>query len=365
MGLGKGSLKDVGSFSIRYTLPYWWLKVCSRASMGEVSEKAQARLSMLEAYKILRNVSVVCKMFNVSRKTFYKWKRRFEESGREVKSLEDLSRSPRRKRKKKLDFKTEIRIKRLRERYIRLGKVKLQKLFEREYGYYVSQNHISYVIKKYNLYYDPLKVKRIRTKRVKNKKRKKVKITEVDIRECVKEDKPFFFCIDTIVMYLPFGIKRYIITAVEYERKIAYARCYRTKSSLSAFDFLLRLFMLVNGKISAVLTDNGSEFSKYFDKACKRLKITHIYTRVRSPKDNCVNERFNRTLKEEFIQTDEEFEVYLAENDLTKANQKLTEYLIFYNLERPHQALNYMSPIQWYNQNHKLMSLLPMYPTYT
>ncbi|WP_456324391.1 integrase core domain-containing protein [Desulfonauticus submarinus] len=34
----------------------------------------------------------------------------------------------------------------------------------------------------------------------------------------------------------------------------------------------------------------------------RKLSLNRYYSRVRSPKDNAVCERFNRTLKEEFIQ---------------------------------------------------------------
>ncbi|GIW63842.1 MAG: hypothetical protein KatS3mg091_644 [Patescibacteria group bacterium] len=59
------------------------------------------------------------------------------------------------------------------------------------------------------------------------------------------------------------------------------------------------------------------------------------------------------------------FKAQLTETDLKEANRRLTEWLIFYNLERPHQALNYKAPIEWYNENYNLMKMLPMYPTYT
>lgn len=102
---------------------------------------------------------------------------------------------------------------------------------------------------------------------------------------------------------------------------------------------------LVDGRIAAILSDNGSEFAKYFEEACKRLKIVHIFTRVKTPQDNPMDERFNRTLKEEFIKVNEYFEEYLADTDLTKANRELTKWLIFYNFTRPHQALNYLTPM--------------------
>jgi len=109
------------------------------------------------------------------------------------------------------------------------------------------------------------------------------------------------------------------------------------------------------------------KFKKAKGKGGKKLKINivHISTRVKTPKDNSVNERFNRTLKEEFMQVDEYFEPYLTESDLTEANKRLTEWLIFYNFIRPHQALNYKTPIEWYNESCKLKQVLPMYPTLT
>jgi len=51
--------------------------------------------------------------------------------------------------------------------------------------------------------------------------------------------------------------------------------------------------------------------------------ITYIYTRVRIPTDNGVNERFNRSLKEEFMEVDPYFEPYLYERDLKEANTAL------------------------------------------
>jgi transposase InsO family protein/transposase-like protein len=364
MRLGKGTLSDSGTYSLTYNLPYWFYKFMAKHPMGDISGKAEIRLAMIEFYYQIKDVSAVALSFKTSRKTLYKWKTRYEKSGRKLSSLEDLPKTPRRKRSKILDFKTELDIKHLREKYIRIGKVKLQRLFKKQYGYYVSQSHIAYVISKYNLYYDPEKAKRIRSKKNKSQGAKKIRINEVNPKDYLTEEKPFFFCLDSIVLYLPYGIKRYILTAVEHKKKIAYARCYSSKSSLSAFDFLLRLMALVDGKIAAILSDNGSEFAKYFEEACKRLKIIHIFTRLKTPKDNPVNERFNRTIQEEFMEVDEYFEPLLTEADLTEANEKLTEWLIFYNFERPHQTLKYKTPIEWYN-DYKLKEVLPMSPTLT
>lgn len=364
--MSSGKLSDAGSYSITYNLPYRFYKFVKAYPMGEISSTAQLRLSAIEFFYQIRNVSVVCRSFKLSRKSFYKWKARYESSGKRLSSLENISKAPKTKRETILDFKTELDIKHIRLKYIRLGKVKLQKLFKDEYGYFVSQSHVSYVIQKHNLYFDPVTAKRIRSKKIKGRGNKKLRINEVNPNDYLSTEKPFFFTTDTIVLYLPYGIKRYIITAVEHEKKIAYARSYNSKSSLSAFDFLMRLSVLVDGKIAAILSDNGSEFAKYFEEACNRLKIIHIYSRVHTPKDNSVCERFNRTLQEEFMETDEYFEPYLTEANLVRANERLTEWLVFYNFKRPHQTLDYKSPFEYYHYKFfEKQKLSPMYPTLT
>ena len=230
--------------------------------MGDISEKAKLRLAFIEFYKIVKDVSLVCRTFKISRPCFYKWYHRYDPNN--LKSLEDQSRAPKNKRTTTLSFAKERRIKKLREKHLRTGKDKLKRMYERRYGEFVSFHHIQYVIQKYKLYYDKKKAERIRTKRLKNKGAKKIHIHEVNPKDFITQDKPFFFCVDTIVLYLPWGIKRYIFTAVEWFHKFSYAQVYKTKAAKNAFDFLLRLLVLTEGKIAAILIDNGSEFKKEF-----------------------------------------------------------------------------------------------------
>jgi len=352
----KNLLNSAGSFSLRYNLPYYFLKSrARRIYMGELTSEAKTRLAFLEFYKEVKDVTLVCKAFKISRQTFYKWQKRFNPQN--LSSLENQSRAPKERRQGKLSFKEELKLKEFRERYIRQGKIKLSIMYEREFGEKFSSWQFQKVIKKYQLYYDKARIEKIRTKKKKNLLFKKVRINEVNPKDYILKEKPFFFCLDLIVLYLPWG-KRYILTAIDYFKKLGFARVYKSKSSLSAFDFLLRLNLLVEGKIAAILSDNGSEFSKYFEEALKKLNIIHLYTRVRTPEDNPRDERFNRTVKEEFMEVNEFFEEYLAQDDLTEANRELTEWLIFYNFTRPHQALYYQTPMEYIN-NQQVSAMFP------
>jgi len=69
-----------------------------------------------------------------------------------------------------------------------------------------------------------------------------------------------------------------------------------------------------------------------------------------------VDERFNRTLKEEFIAMGN------ATADVVSFNRNLTEWLIEYAFVRPHQTLGYDTPWEFYQKTNKV---LPMYPSRT
>ena len=80
-------------------------------------------------------------------------------------------------------------------------------------------------------------------------------------------------------------------------------------------------------------TDHGSEFSQHFS---ERVGIVHRHSRVRKPNDQGHVERFNRTLQEECLN-------HLPKNPRLY-NNALKEWLIYYNQQRPHMGINYMTP---------------------
>jgi hypothetical protein len=77
------------------------------------------------------------------------------------------------------------------------------------------------------------------------------------------------------------------------------------------------------------------------------------------PKDNSVLERFNRTIQEEFVEM-----AYYGIEDLNEFNQELTEWLVEYNSVRPHQALDYLTPLE-YIDTYLNTDVLPMSSSFT
>lgn len=88
-------------------------------------------------------------------------------------------------------------------------------------------------------------------------------------------------------------------------------------------------------------TDQGSVYSsKAFHEAHKDYNITRSMSRVGTPTDNPIIESINGWIKEE-MRVD--FQYWKAENLL----DFLKSYVKYYNNERPAYALNYKSPVQY------------------
>src|SRR5262249_51800707 len=131
------------------------------------------------------------------------------------------------------------------------------------------------------------------------------------------------------------------------------ARMYTNHSSFTAADFLRKLHLLLDGQITHIQTDNGSEFHKHFEGAIAELGLQHWWSRVKTPKDNAVCERFNRTLQEEFISRGNGYD------DPVIFNRKLTEWLVEYDFHRPHAALGYRRPIEIAAKDGKALPINP------
>lgn len=320
-----------------------------QAEALKLSKEARNRLEWFIYYETAgkRNVSLTCRHFGIAGKTFYKWRAVFDEKN--LRTLETRSRAPKHAREKTITSLEEERVVTIRKAHLRWGKVKLAAHYRNTYGTPISSWKVQYTTAKYHLYYNSKK--NAQTQAKKKRSREKKRITELK-----KQPFPgFLLALDTVVIWWN-GVKRYIVTGIDTTSKIAFARMYTTKSSRNAGDFLQRMTYLLDHEVWNALHDNGSEFYKHFAEAVRELGLDEYWSRNHTPKDNPVCERFNRTLKDEFIA----FGNMTA--DPAVFNRKLTEWLIEYNFVRPHQTLGYETPWEYYSKTNKL---LPMYSSST
>jgi len=283
----KGMYSGV-TMNLIYILP----GVSALASMPDISKEARQRLRWMDYYRKTKNASLARRYFGISRKTFYQWKKRYNPY--HLESLEEKSKRPRNTRKREVRRTEELRIINLRKKYIRYGKEKLKVIYKDIYQESISSWKIQRLIEKNSLYYSPIQTLKLR-------KRRKLNQPKKCITELKKEPRQgFLVAFDGLAIYLN-NTKRYIFTALDIHSKIAFARMYKSKKSKNAADFLKRMHYLLEGKIENIQTDNGSEFARYFKEAAMALSIPQYLSRPRTPTDNPFDERFNRTLREEFV----------------------------------------------------------------
>jgi transposase InsO family protein len=79
-----------------------------------------------------------------------------------------------------------------------------------------------------------------------------------------------------------------------------------------------------------------------FDEELKTKTIPHYWNYPRCPKSNAFIERFNRTLREQFLQQyDGDF------SDAANVNKDLVDYLLWYNAKKPRASLNFDTPLNY------------------
>lgn len=131
-------------------------------------------------------------------------------------------------------------------------------------------------------------------------------------------------------------IKRlYVFTLIDLHSRWSYAKAYSHARAGVAAKFVAEAQKIAPFTFKHLQTDHGSEFSRYFK---NRVGIKHRHSRVRKPNDNAHLERFNRTLREEFLNK--------LPADIKIINTKLPEYLNYYNSERLHMGINYQTPYE-------------------
>ncbi len=139
---------------------------------------------------------------------------------------------------------------------------------------------------------------------------------------------------DTIHIHTITGQRFYVYTLLDVHSRWAFAEVTERINVRRSLAFLKKAKAAAPFIFKMLQSDHGSEFSKSF----RQHAGMHRHSRVRRPNDNGHLERFNRTLQEEgFRDLPEDFRTY---------RHAVRRYIPFYNDERPHLALNFLSPTQ-------------------
>ena len=181
------------------------------------------------------------------------------------------------------------------------------------------------------------KVSRKRSKAAKNPKQRYPKGLRIS---CAGD----LIQIDTKYVTLLGGRMIYQFTAVDVLTKRRVLRYYSSLLSKNGADFLRQCLAKFPFQIKAVQTDNGKEFLKDFDKLCKEFMLPHYFIEARHPKQNTYVENSHGFDEREFYQQGN------VHKDIKMMDKALEQWEHIWNYIRPHEALNYLTPEEYFNK---------------
>lgn len=311
------------------------MKTLNSCLQFDLSDPAKSRLHILEFY-YRYGLRPTMTAFGVAKSTLYDWKNCFESHKGRLISLVPKSTRPHQTRKMTTDWRLVAFIKQMRVDHGNIG-ANMIKPFLDAYAEELKINSlaratIEKIIKRRHFTFES----RVQVKR-------KTKFQKLRIRKSPKVRKPGYLQMDSITVYI--NQEKYLfMSVIDVFTKMALVKRVEALSAVNAVRVLQSFQVVCPYPIRKMQTDNGSEFLASFHQYLEERHIPHIFIYPRSPKINGIVERFNRTIQEECINRSDE--IYY---DVPAFESQLQKYLNWYNYQRPHYALGYLSPMQFIN----------------
>ncbi len=145
----------------------------------------------------------------------------------------------------------------------------------------------------------------------------------------------------------------YLIAIIDDATRIAWVEIIPNLKALTTTFSTLRILNYFDQvhqiKFKELLSDNGAEFGGKrlkkpeehpFERMLMEVGIKHRYTRPYRPQTNGKIERFWKTIETELLE-DTVFD------SLEELQDELSQYLYYYNYQRPHQGINGLNPVEF------------------
>lgn len=293
------------------------------------------RLSWILLYEQGRNVSYVHRHFGISRKTFYKWYKRYQSCGRDCASLLDMSRRPKHSPRRTDDHTTGI-IKKLRKK-TKFGADRINFYLKKDYCLEVPRSTIYAILKREGMIAKPRK----------HKKKPKL-YTLPNPGDNVQVD------IKLIGGYSPRRLVQY--SAIDDNTRIKFTQLYPERANHNSIKFLEYIVHRFPFSIRKITTDNDSVFTNAytgepkthplkevrlhpFTLKCQEFGTDHKLNPPGQPQKNGKVERSHRS-------DDEEFWRFQETLDIQRLVKERRQYDELFNNHRPHMGLEGLTPLQ-------------------
>jgi transposase len=306
----------------------------------EYSEEAKEKEKKLKKYKELTDAGcdqkTALKVLEISKSSYYRWRRDCKLFG--IAGLENESRAPKKKRGPKWTAKDELLVLKIRLINPFYGKNKIKEILSRDYGINMSRSRVGRIISKL---IKKNKIQRVRFHMGLDIKKKRVFDDHAKRWTYgMKAKNPGeLIQMDHATIKLDCGKIVKHFNAICPITKLTAEKAYVNATSNTASDFLIFARENFPFKIKSIQVDGGSEFMGSFEALCKQKGIELYVLPPRSPKFNAHVERNNETVKYEFYHS------YSGPATLSILNDRLQAFVKNYNTYRPHQSLNYKTPM--------------------
>src|SRR5712691_2218572 len=310
-----------------------------RVGVG-LSRGARVRVAGMDVHRRTKNETHTCRHFGISRPTVYRWQRRYDPY--DLTSLEERSHRPRQCRQPTWAFPLEEKVLGLRLQFPRWGKDKLAVLLRRQ-KVAVSVSMVGRILtrlKQQGRLVEPPRSGVPGSRRPLRPRPYAVRKP----REYAASQPGDLVEVDTLdVRPIP-GVVFKQFTARDVVSRWDVLQAHTRATAQTATQFLDTLQLRMPFPIRALQIDGGPEFAAEFEQACQQRGLHLFVLPPRSPKLNGAVERANRTHTEEFYQ------VTACSLEMKKLNRELRHWEKIYNTVRPHQALGYLTPLQFLRQ---------------
>lgn len=308
---------------------------CSRMSL---SREARRRKSWLEWNAANGgNVSRTCRHFGISRRTFYRWRERACEHG--DRGLESRTTTPIHARRRTWTHDQEQSVIAIRKLYPGRGKYKIQVQLRRT-GMELSASMIGRILKHVRTNGRLREPPRV-AKRVRRSWKPRPWARRSTMAERVALWPGDLLQVDTKdVRPIP-GVVLKQLTAVNVVTRSAVAEVGIGATAATMANYLDRMLSRLPFSASAVQIDGGSEFKAEFEAYCQQHGLALYVLPPYSPKLNGRVERLQRTFQEEF------YDCHCDSFRLDVLRPALARFEEDYNRCRPHQALGYLTPMEY------------------
>lgn len=327
-----------------------------------LSLEAQKRLRWLYIlyYDCGENVTKAANRINISRQWLSSIKSVFEKNNHDPRSLKPQSRAPHSTaNRKQISQEIEDLIIQVRDAYPMWGKEKLSQILKRDYQRKVGASTINRYLHKHSKINSKISEKNKQAwqkkkqresdsasqpiLKIKHRPPKQLKdyapgaLIEKDMKFVLKMGQ--FSNLEKHKAKENFYYQHTEIDSFTRMRTLELVKQADSATAVKAHNQAVKRFPFPLGTMN---TDNGGENEKDFSQELQDKKVFHFYSEVGAPTDNPRVERSHLTDDQEFYQQGNRHKTFKEQ----KAAMEKWEYT--YNYIRPHQALGYLTPIEFY-----------------